>query len=94
MHNTASNNIFSECTVLTWTQLVMKPLQLANIGDEQAALASDRAAKAYVRGEEDLGGWRPRSDSIIAEHAAQMDRQHKMAQLSSLKQQVKSNIYS
>lgn len=38
---------------------------------------------SYVRGEENLSGWRPRGDSLILEHQWQLDRFHKVFQVSS-----------
>lgn len=31
-------------------------------------------SQAYVRGEENLGGWRPRSDSLIFEHQWELEK--------------------
>ncbi|XP_076803302.1 kinesin-like protein KIF1A isoform X3 [Clavelina lepadiformis] len=38
-------------------------------------------SSTYVRGEENLSGWRPRSDSLIFEHQWQLDRFHKVLQV-------------
>ena len=38
-------------------------------------------SSTYVRGEENLSGWRPRSDSLIFEHQWQLDRFHKVLEV-------------
>jgi len=38
----------------------------------------------YVRGEENLAGWRPRSDSLILEHQWQLNRFQKVLQVCEL----------
>ena len=37
---------------------------------------------SYVRGEENLSGWRPRGDSLILEHQWQLNQFHKVLQVS------------
>uniref|UniRef100_H2YU63 Kinesin-like protein unc-104 n=1 Tax=Ciona savignyi TaxID=51511 RepID=H2YU63_CIOSA len=38
-------------------------------------------SSTYVRGEENLAGWRPRGDSLIFEHQQQLNRFHKVLQV-------------
>uniref|UniRef100_F6Q5L9 Kinesin-like protein unc-104 n=1 Tax=Ciona intestinalis TaxID=7719 RepID=F6Q5L9_CIOIN len=38
-------------------------------------------SSTYVRGEENLAGWRPRGDSLIFEHQLQLNRFHKVLQV-------------
>lgn len=33
---------------------------------------------AYVRGEENLAGWRPRGDSLIAEHQWELEKMEQL----------------
>eukprot|EP00051_Salpingoeca_urceolata_P021973 m.351823 g.351823 ORF g.351823 m.351823 type:complete len:661 (-) comp19898_c10_seq1:91-2073(-) len=75
-------------------QLVLTPQK-----SSQLNLASSTAAAAsvYVRGEENLKGWRPRGSSLIAEHFAEIERQHNLAeversrQLLALSQELTAN---
>lgn len=41
---------------------------------------------AYVRGEENLAGWRPRGDSLIAEHQWELERLELLHEVSDEKQ--------
>lgn len=55
---------------------------------QQAASSSRREkdVRKYVRGEENLGDWRPRSSSLIEEHQEQLCNHKQLAQFESLKQ--------
>jgi len=46
----------------------------------------EKEARKYVRGEENLGDWRPRSPSLIEEHQEQLRTHEKLAEFESLKQ--------
>ena len=41
----------------------------------------DSAPTKYVRGEENLGGWRPRSDSLIVEHHFELERLERLQEV-------------
>eukprot|EP00043_Microstomoeca_roanoka_P017032 m.176491 g.176491 ORF g.176491 m.176491 type:complete len:1590 (+) comp16562_c0_seq2:385-5154(+) len=46
------------------------------------------SARKYVRGEENLGAWRPRSSSLIVEHQQTLSRHQHMAEFESIKQDL------
>lgn len=39
---------------------------------------------AYVRGEENLAGWRPRGDSLILEHQWELEKMEQLHEVGSL----------
>ncbi|EGD78883.1 Kif1a protein [Salpingoeca rosetta] len=55
---------------------------------EEAPAASQDSMRKYVRGEENLGAWRPRSSSLILEHQDHVAKHLKMAEFECVKQDL------
>lgn len=53
--------------------------------NESKAAANDTSS-VYVRGEENLEGWRPRGVSLISEHQTQLERLHGLAEVEKTRQ--------
>eukprot|EP01147_Barroeca_monosierra_P005438 gene5438-7154_t len=64
-------------------QLTMIPVER-----NQHDTLADRSTRKYVRGEENLGKWRPRSSSLFREHQDCLDRQFRIAEYECLRQDL------
>jgi hypothetical protein len=51
--------------------------QVGGVTEEESA-AAEQAQQVYVRGEENLGSWRPRSLSLVADHQQHMAAQERL----------------
>ena len=47
---------------------------------------------AYVRGEENLAGWRPRGDSLILEHQWELEKLELLHEVSKETEEVKEKV--
>lgn len=77
-----SNDVYEETAMF---ELIFKPL--AGVSAEDSA-AVEKAQQAYVRGEENLGEWRPRSLSLLGDHQQHLAAQERLYMMERLKQRL------
>jgi kinesin family protein 1 len=54
--------------------------------ENESKSAANDTSSVYVRGEENLEGWRPRGVSLISEHQSQLERLHGLAEVEKTRQ--------